>query len=198
MISERDQRAIDFVRQFGAANTSQILQIYFRGDKKPPPNQALLIMRKRLKKLVDDKVLKRKRYHLNMEYIYYTKWTNQIHHKIIIADFYLKLLSMGGEIIRFGNEEQLDGLRPDAVVEYKINKQTHWFFLEVQLNNSFNQQKYEDYYNSRKYTSIFSINGHSTFPKVVIVANKKFLLHTSRITYIMLPIDLEEMERVFQ
>jgi hypothetical protein len=91
----------------------------------------------------------------------------------------------------------LGALRPDAVIHYEYQNQLHWFFLEAQLNNQFNQQKYEDYYNSREWTKIFSRNNISSFPKVLIVSPRKPLLQASRIRFIHLPLDLEGMEDIF-
>jgi hypothetical protein len=60
-------------------------------------------------------------------------------------------------------------------------------------NIQFNQEKYENFYNSGKYKQWYKV-----FPRVVIVSDRSLKLQQSNIKYIQVPLSCDGIESVFR
>lgn len=183
VLQSRDRGILDFIETMGAATTSQITRVFFQDLK-----QGQRIAQRRLALMHKEKMLKRAKANINAEYCYYTKGSQQ-QHKILITEFYVKLMGIGGIIKDFDIQKRIENVIPDAYIEYDYKGYRHFIFLEAERsNNRFNQEKYEDLLTKR----IMPI-----FPKVVIITSKSLNLKDSKINYIALNPNMKDIIRVF-
>lgn len=187
ILQERDKAILDFIERFKAATTSQIAREFFHSN-----SQAEALARRRLKKLCDEKLLKRERNNINAEYVYYTKKSAQMAHQLILVDFYLQIKRYG-QLIEFTPEKVMGDIRSDAVCKIVRGNLLHLFCVEVELsNNNFNQQKYETFYSTREYKKWFEV-----FPKIIIICDKNIKVEPSRLRFVQVPTTLEGLEVIF-
>jgi DNA-binding Lrp family transcriptional regulator len=190
IITERDERAVRFIEDFGAASLSHIARAIYGNGK-----ASLDVARRRLKVLTDKKLIKRCRNDMNAEYIYYStpKPPARQSHHLILAGLYAAILDLTGEVEAWQREPLWNGLRPDAYCVFRGKKRIH-FAIEIERNtNPFNQQKYEAFLSSGAYKQFFP-----SFPWVLIVAEKPPKLAPSPIKYIILPPSLNGLSNIFR
>ena len=144
MTTIRDLQVLEFLTATRIASTRQIQDSFF-------PGLNPSISYDRLKYLADNKFLKRNFYRIEPNrnsYVYYldkkpSKKT--IRHDLLITQFYVELKKLNFEILSFEKTPIYKGFRPDAIVEFKTDKeQVKKVFLEVQLSQ---HSVYEKYYN---------------------------------------------------
>ena len=143
-MTERDLLVLQFLTSVRAASTRQIQESFFNGLN---PSVSY----NRLKYLTDNKFVKRKYMHLdpnsNTHIYYLDKCPSKkaIRHELLITQFYVELKKLNFEILSFEKTPIYRGFRPDAIVEFKTDKeQVKKVFLEVQLSK---HSVYEKYYN---------------------------------------------------
>ena len=144
MTTTRDLLVLEFLTNVRVASTTQIREAFFPGLN---PGVAY----SRLRYLASNKFVKRKYYHLgegsNM-YVYYLDKCppkKTIEHELLITQFYVELKKLNFEILSFEKTPIYKGFIPDAIVEFKTDKnQVKKVFLEVQLSK---HSVYEKYYN---------------------------------------------------
>ena len=143
-MTERDLKVLQFLTSTRIASTRQIQDSFF-------PGLNPSISYDRLKYLADNKFLKRNFYRIEPNrnsYVYYldkkpSKKT--LRHELLITQFYVELKKLNFEILSFEKNIIYKGFRPDAIVEFKTDKeQVKKVFLEVQLSK---HSVYEKYYN---------------------------------------------------
>lgn len=159
MTTIRDLQVLEFLTATRIASTRQIQESFF-------PGLNPSISYDRLKYLADNKFLKRNFYRIEPNrnsYVYYldkkpSKKT--IRHDLLITQFYVELKKLNFEILSFEKTPIYKGFRPDAIVEFKTDKnQVKKVFLEVQLSK---HSVYEKYYN-------INPNADETIPKYLWV-----------------------------
>lgn len=143
-MTERDLKVLQFLTSTRAASTRQIQESFFSGLN---PSVSY----NRLKYLTDNKFVKRKYMHLDPNsntHIYYLDKCppkKTLRHELLITQFYVELKKLNFEILSFEKNIIYRGFRPDAIVEFKTDKQqVKKVFLEVQLSQ---HSVYEKYYN---------------------------------------------------
>ena len=143
-MTERDLLVLQFLTSTRAASTRQIQESFFSGLN---PSVSY----NRLKYLTDNKFVKRKYMHLdpnsNTHIYYLDKCPSRktLRHELLITQFYVELKKLNFEILSFEKTPIYKGFRPDAIVEFKTDKnQVKKVFLEVQLSK---HSIYEKYYN---------------------------------------------------
>ncbi len=143
-MTERDLLVLQFLTSVRAASTRQIQESFFNGLN---PSVSY----NRLKYLTDNKFVKRKYMHLDPNsntHIYYLDKCpskKNIRHELLITQFYVELKKLNYEILSFEKTPIYRGFKPDAIVEFKTDKQqVKKVFLEVQLSK---HSVYEKYYN---------------------------------------------------
>lgn len=163
MVMERDIEVLEFISQFGLVRTDQVDRLAY--------NQ-IQVTNRRLKKFVDDKLLKRTKDVYGGGYLYYDRnriSLKQYRHYMIRNELYLKLLDEGCTITSVIVDKQIGSIRPDAILEYTTSTgEYHFIFVEVELRcekadtakyNKFFQSEYLEYCH--------------TMPKVVYVTEKR-------------------------
>lgn len=166
MLTTRDLKIISMIQNFGAVDSGQIYRVFFR-----EAHQGELICRRRLNEIIKHADIKREKDPITGRYIYYTKKA-QLRHKVLIAEFYVRLLTGPGRVEAFEAHCSFGDIRPDAFVTYFYREQVYLFFLEVQISaNPLNVAKYERLYASGDWKL-------PVFPRLVVVSDRRWRVAT--------------------
>jgi hypothetical protein len=172
MITCRDLRLIKFIDDFTIASTRNIHELYFA-------DTTLRRCQERLSRLVEQKRLMRDRIY-TQEYVYFLKKPSQVEHMLQRVDAFITLRKTC-ILNEFVPEYTYGDLRADAYFEtWKEPGIVTRYFLEVQRNEHFDQQKYEAAYGSEKWSEKWR-----KFPKVVILSEWNIKLKPSEVEYIV-------------
>ena len=159
IITDRDRKVIEFIEKFNCVSTNTIYELFY---------PSLRVTQNRLKLMTDNKIIKRDRSHFTSQYYYYTDAKpKQVYHQILLAELY-KELNKIVTIEAFIKEYCIEDIRADALVVYSRNNKNYIAFVEVELSNTPDIQKYERLYKSGRYKSYF--NG--VFPLIYYVTDK--------------------------
>jgi hypothetical protein len=159
MLTLRDFDLVKFVIDNSCITAKQAHKIFFKHA-----NRGLLIARRRLKMLADSKELLVTEDWKTNQKIYYLKKKPSMH-TLKCLDFYAELIYQGAEILQFKRELKLLKCTPDAFIAFKINDKGKMIFLEVDLYNRSNPNKYKILYESQEFQKKYGI-----FPLIVIVS----------------------------
>lgn len=188
LVTERDQRIVDFLDTMKVAKSSQIQRIFFRGS-----SQAKILCNRRMLRMYKGKVVKRDRAFINTEFIYYRKKIAQVDHSLYVTEFYAQLTGLNGEVIVYEVEKDFDIMRPDAAIDYLYKGKVYQLFLEVHLSTlPFNQQKYEDFYSTGRWR-----NNYDVFPRIIVVTDRNLQFKESKLKFIKLPLSMKGIENIF-
>ena len=158
IVTDRDKLVLEFIEQFKIATTDTIQLLFY---------PSLRITQRRLKLLVDNKLLKRDRDTFTSQFYYYIKKPRQLKHSLLLTDFYRELHKIS-KIELFKNEFIIEDIRSDGFVAYEYKSKKEIAFIEVELSNKgLDLEKYERLYKSSKYKKYFPI-----FPNIIIISNK--------------------------
>jgi hypothetical protein len=188
LLQSREQQLLDFIETFQAASASQLQQLFYTGMK---PDSARKKAQARLKMLHDNGYLKRARSDLNSEYIYFQKKTQFIQHQLLLVDVYLVFSRMKGKLIEFSPEVVMGDIRPDAKIIFDDGQLTHFILVEIHRSNTFNQEKYEQFYLTKAWKLYFPV-----FPKILIVSNKRITLQSTKLPYYHVSNSLKGIEKI--
>lgn len=157
-VTKRDKEVIEFIQDNKAATTETIKELFY---------PSLRVAQNRLKLMYDNKLLQRDRDYYTSQYYYYIKKPVQARHCLLLTDFYRHLSSMA-QIEIFEKEFTIENIRPDALVAYRYANRNYIAFVEIELSNTPNIEKYEKLYKSGKYKDYFPV-----FPLIYYVTDKK-------------------------
>lgn len=159
MLTTRDYKVIDFLTDYKIATTSTIEKLFFTNKR---------TCQNRLKVLVDAKKIRRIRQDINSDYIYFVKMPKQRRHALYVTEFYREFSKLH-KIEDFRCELPLTGIRPDAMIVYRVSSGYQIAFLEVELSHKgFDFNKYEKYSLNENYKEI----GIPYMPSIIIVGNQ--------------------------
>jgi hypothetical protein len=183
-LMKRDQEVIGLLEKFRVANTTQLRELYFK-------KVSIQYCRRRLMQLVENKHLRRCRSHIDMEYCYYLeKQPAQLDHKLYLLDLWLTCQKLY-KIIQFEIEYTCGNLRADGFMIYEKAGVKYGYFIEIHLSNSFDQNKYETLYTSREWEKHFK-----SFPKVLIVTDKKVSFKPTNLRYYTCGLDFTNLSSI--
>lgn len=155
---ERDKKVIEFIQEYKVATTETIKELFY---------PSLRVAQNRLKLMYDNKILQRDRDYYTSQYYYYIKKPIQVRHCQLLTDFY-RHLSKKAHIELFEKEFIIENVRPDALVAYRYTNRNYIAFVEIELSNTPNIEKYEKLYQSGQYKDYFPV-----FPLIYYVTDKK-------------------------
>lgn len=159
MITSRDMKVMSFIEEFKVATTDTIQELFY---------PSLRVAQNRLKKLYDNKMIKRERHHFTRQYLYYIRKTKQLKHDLILSDFYREMSNILA-IAKFKKEFAIANLRSDGLIAYRQDDKNYIAFIEVQISNiQADVNKYIKLYESEEYKKYFPV-----FPQVIIISDKK-------------------------
>jgi hypothetical protein len=178
MLTKRDMLMMDLIAKLHCLSSEQIHKLIYK-------DVSIDFMRARLRKLVERKELKRIRYHIDQQYIYYmNKLPKQMLHINKIVDTYIALNCPD----IFAVQKQIGDVIPDGYTE--INKKS--YFIEIHFFNGFNFDKYTEFHN-KNWQKYFK-----TFPDVIIITDKNLKIPQSRVNYHLVKLDLSNLWEVMK
>ena len=164
VLQERDKEIIQFLKDFKCASTSTLNKLYFSN------NNSVRSCQRRLKLLETWGYIKGYQENVISEKWYYIrKKPTNFKHALKLSEFIGELKAHGIELIKHKTPFKISNLIADSFIAIRYNNKNYIYFVEVEMGTkSFNNQKYDDLYMSRKYKDYFPI-----FPTVVVIANSK-------------------------
>ena len=162
MLQERDWRVINFLERFGAATTGQIKELYF-------PAVSFVRARDCLRRIVKESAFVQLDKEMLRENVFYIGKKTQVKHKLVVTEFFRRLFTGPGTLIRFEPEHTIDRVRADAYVEYLYNGYDYRFMVEVQLSAS--KPDYD------KYIRLFRSREWDIIPRIVLISDRRWALH---------------------
>lgn len=160
MLTVRDNRVLDFLTEFKAADTSTIQTMFFDSRR-----MAL----NRLSGLVRLGEIKRERYSVSLEYVYYIKRPAQLKHAMTVSQQVAKFCK-SHKVICYKCEPTLGSIRPDAMIGYIERGIEKIALIEVELSNKgLDTEKYRRFEQSER-KGIFPDR-----PQLIVVTDRNFI-----------------------
>ena len=159
ILTDRDYKIIEFIKDFKAATTSTIADMFF---------PSLRTAQRRLKYLVEHGYIKAYQEHITLEKIYYiNKRPSQLKHSLILSSFIAELKKANIEILKYKVQFKLGNTIPDCLLVLRYNNKNYIYLVEVENTKAFNVKKYEDLYYSRAYKDKLP-----AFPSIVVISDR--------------------------
>ncbi len=161
ILTERDEKIIEFLNTFKVATTSTIATIFFNSSKRP--------CTRRLKHLREHGFIKSSQEFVCLEQIHYiNKKPTQLKHSTIVTNFISKLYENNVEILKCKSEFKIGNVRCDLLVVFRLNNNVVIYFVEVCNTKPFDINKYINLYKSNKWKEYFPV-----FPKILSISDKE-------------------------
>lgn len=185
ILTDRDNQIIDFIKVCGVVDTETICKIFF--------NNGLRSCQIRLKKLVDNKYLKRidRETFLEQHVFYVNKKPKQLKHKLLFSKFVAELVSLGAEILKIKSPLKIDNVIADGFIAYNLNGENKILLVEIELTKYFNLKKYEELYYSRKWKETFPV-----YPAIAVITDKN-VEKSTRFTVIDIKTNFENIKNIY-
>lgn len=163
MLTNRDNLILQFIEQYGGITIKQASKLFFREAKYSDD-----IARKRLKKLAENEELKYDKDWVTNQRVYYTK-KKPSSHSLVLLNLYAEIIGAGADVIEFEKEYKIDNVcRPDGFIIFSYNGKGKMAFVEVDMQNKTNLEKYRKLYD----TQLFQ-KEYGTFPEVIILCSNR-------------------------
>lgn len=160
IITDRDEKIIEFLNIFKVATTSTIATIFFNGSKRP--------CSRRLKYLREHGFIKSSQEFICLEQIHYiNKKPTQLKHNTIISNFIGKLHSENINILKLKKEFKIDSVRCDLLVVCEVDKKVQIYMVEVCNTKPFDLDKYIKLKRYGNWDKTFPV-----FPTIISISNK--------------------------
>lgn len=160
VLTERDSKIIEFLKDYKCATTSSIATIFFQGSKRP--------CTRRLKNLREHGFINSSQEFVCLEQIHYIgKKPTQLKHSTILTNFISKMYENNIDILKSKVEYKIDKIRSDCLIVCKINDKTHIFFIEVCNTKKFDVKKYIKLKESNTWRNVFPV-----FPNIIVISDK--------------------------
>jgi predicted transcriptional regulator len=184
MLAERDYKIAEFIREFRAVYSDHVEQVF---------NMSEVRANKRLRELVKEKLVKRKRDALTPKYVYFVDKPTL--HKVLITELYTRLLKAGGILMQFKRSPKCSSMIPDAFFEYQLHGYRYFVFVEVQLSNgTLDTEKYEKYFESREWKKDLP-----AFPRVLVVGDRDFKIRSrNNLNFIVIDSGYSKFGEIFK
>lgn len=161
VLTERDNKIIDFLKDYKCAATSTIADIFFQGSKRP--------CTRRLKNLREHGFINSSQEFVCLEQIHYLgKKPSQLKHSTIVTNFIAMLYKNNIEILKTKIEYKIFNVRSDLLLVCNIERKNYIFFIEVCNTKKFDIKKYIKLKESNNWKTIFPI-----FPTIIVISDKE-------------------------
>lgn len=159
MLTNRDKKVLRWIEDYKAISISQANVLFFNCYES---------CRRRLKQLEENKLLKSYTSTVTKEKIYYQN-KKLSEHDILIFDF-IKVIKQEGAIVRkleLQPRYLKDTIRPDAYVEFQLNKNVYFVLLEIDYTH------YTDMIKMQLYEKLYREGSlqkrcYGTFPIIIV------------------------------
>ena len=124
MLTDRDKSIISWIQKYKSITVLQCTYIFFEGNYEG--------CRRRLEQLEDRKILKSYKNKFKNEKTYYIDKKLK-EHELLVYDFIKEIYKRNGELLELKLQPRLlkDNIRPDAFIEFKLEDNIYFIFLEV-------------------------------------------------------------------
>ncbi len=170
----RDKRIEEAIERHGVLDTDQVWYLYFRHLK-----TGQMMAQRRLRRLYDDKKVKRARESCDLPYYYYTgRKSGQLEHRLGVNWVYVWLVVAGKKwdtLHSFEYEKDYGALRADAfaAVKNKWEGKMRFLFVEFDVHLSGNEftkvKQYNRLFESQGYAGDWWVSVAERFPPVLVV-----------------------------
>ena len=184
ILTDRDNKIIEFINDFKCATTSTIADIFF---------PSLRTAQRRLKYLCEHGYIKAYQEHITLEKIYYIKKKpSQLKHSLILSSFIAEIKKANIEILKYRVQFKLGNTIPDCLLVLRYNNKNYIYLVECENTKQFNLKKYEDLYYSRAYKDILP-----TFPSIIVISNRP-VKKSDKFDVIDVKLDFSNIENFFK
>ena len=184
VLTDRDNKIIEFLQDFKCATTSTIADIFF---------PSLRTAQRRLKYLSEHGYIKSYQEHIILEKIYYIKKKpSQLKHSLILSSFIAEIKKANIEILKYRVQFKLGNTIPDCLLVLRYNNRNYIYLVECENTKQFNLKKYEDLYYSRAYKDILP-----TFPSIIVISNRP-VKKSDKFDVIDVRLDFSNIENFFK
>lgn len=170
MLTDRDMQIIKHVEQYGFITIQQTVDMFFNSKS------GYDIARRRLNKLIQTNYLKATRNIDTNEKIFYIDNYKAISlHRMLLMNYYAKLISAGVEMQTFEKEREWNGgkIRTDGFCIFKYGEYTFYQFIEIICShNDSNLIKYDKLFETEEVQHKFNLS-NDNFPTLIVVDNVK-------------------------
>ena len=183
VLNDRDEKIIEFLKEYKCANTSTLASIFFNGSKRP--------CSRRLKNLREHGFINSSQEFVCLEQIHYVcKKPTQLKHSTILTNFIAKLHQNNIDILKSKIEFKIENVRSDLLLVCKIQDKTHIFFIEVCNTKKFDVKKYIKLKESNSWRSIFPV-----FPGIIAISDKPVEKHKD-LNIITMDLQLNDFDKL--
>lgn len=184
VLTYRDNQIIEFIKDFKAAKTSTIADMFF---------PSLRTAQRRLKYLSEHGYIKSYQEHITLEKIYYTnKKPSQLKHSLILSSFVAEIKKANIEILKYKVQFKLCNTIPDALLVLRYKNRSYIYLVECENTKAFNVKKYEDLYYSRAYKDILP-----KFPNIIVISNRS-VKKSDKFEVIDVKLDFSNIDNFFK
>ena len=183
VLNDRDEKIIEFLKEYKCANTSSLAAIFFNGSKRP--------CSRRLKNLREHGFINSSQEFVCLEQIHYVgKKPTQLKHSTILTNFIAKLYQNNIDILKSKVEFKIENVRSDLLLVCKIQDKTHIFFIEVCNTKKFDVKKYIKLKESNSWRNIFPV-----FPGIIAISDKPVEKHKD-LNIITMDLQLNDFDKL--
>lgn len=175
MLTERDREIINFIDKIGYATISNIADMYFSQDEFGKRIKfSYDLARKRLKKIKElgDYIKSFTNIESNETvYVPYNSSKKKVSiHDIMVLNYACKLKLLNCEIDNIELEPIFNGIKPDALIQYKFNGYRFHQIVEMQIRHNLIDL---DRYNKQGVMDSILSKTNDTVPKLIIIQDTK-------------------------
>ncbi|EGO86294.1 hypothetical protein G8S49_11355 [Clostridium botulinum C] len=169
-LTKRDKSILKFIEEYGSITINQCSKIFFDKNK-----EGYQQARKRLKKLSENKFLKRYRKDMHSECIYFLDKKLSLH-DLKAFDIYAELIFTGATIKKFIPKYRIKTLNSkktyrelDVLAEFIYKDYFYTLIIEIDYTHFTNKEKLLDIYNSNHFQSKYKHLDSNIFPSILIL-----------------------------
>ncbi|WP_033047159.1 hypothetical protein [Clostridium botulinum] len=166
-LSDRDKSILKFIEEYGSITINQCSKIFYTKNK-----ERYYQARKKLKKLADEKLLKRYRKDMRSQAVYYMSKKLSFH-DLKVLDIYAELIDMGANITFFKREYTINTLnknyRADGLIECIFDGYFYPILIEIDYTHFTSPKKLLDIYHSEYFQNKYKDLDENIFPSIIIV-----------------------------
>ncbi|MFR4581615.1 hypothetical protein [Clostridium cadaveris] len=171
MLIKKDREILRHIELYKAISINQAAKI---------TNRPYESVRRRLKQLEEQKILKSYINTLTKEKVYYIE-DKVSAHRLYVMDFYAELIKNGAKITKFKLEPRYlnDLVRADAFIEFQYQDNLYFIILEVDLNHFTSNSKMQLYEKLCRERTLQE-KCYGVFPTIVILKNNIDITYKSK------------------
>lgn len=161
IITERDEKIREFLKEVSVADTKTISILFFNG--------SLRRCQQRLKILTDHNYIKFFREGIPGQNIFYTgRKPKNWKHKIVCSQIIAELTKNNIEILKYRCPFKIDKVIVDLLLVLRINGEIKIYYCEVERTKKLDLNKYLDLHYKKAYKEYFPFE-----PSILCVSDKK-------------------------